>query len=509
MNFNSRFIFLCSVMALLLALVACKSESARPEKNVAVEKSQQLPKTESESFMKIKVRKVLGETDYRRQNSETWKKLRYGQNVLEKDRIRTAIESEAILGALDGSTIWIKENSDVFIDAEFLKKTEKNFSVTVANGKIYFDIQKLPPVRKLDFKTGIMSVSIRGTSGFVGVVDGMSVASLKEGVVDVSNLNGETQTIEDNQTIFVDEKGFSKKLKLKSSGTSSLANALDSIVKIPAKKKGKKSKVASLESSLKKFDAKYAKREAKFKKRLRFDASALPDTLREPRVTLTANVTPGVIVMVLGELDTIGADGMYEHTFEWGDGVYGMKRFIASCKQGDVEISCYTWKSVYAPNEPPMVMAESSQTSSMSSEPVSNRVVSVKINGPRNEQVHWFFKNGAYSTNLKFSLEGLDVSSLNLVKSVTVKRKGKIVREFKKDELTSLVYEVPVSIALNKIANFEVEVLLEDGKKFAANKTYEVYCNPRNHPGGKARNSIKKSREEYADVRSRGMLKGE
>lgn len=75
MNFNSRFIFLCSVMALLLALVACKSESARPEKNVAVEKSQQLPKTESESFMKIKVRKVLGETDYRRQNSETWKKL--------------------------------------------------------------------------------------------------------------------------------------------------------------------------------------------------------------------------------------------------------------------------------------------------------------------------------------------------------------------------------------------------------------------------------------------------
>lgn len=173
-----------------------------------------------------------------------------------------------------------------------------------------------------------MSASIRGTSGFVGVVDGMSVASLKEGVVDVSNLNGETQTIEDNQTILVDEKGFSKKLKLKSSGTSSLANALDSIVKIPAKKKGKKSKVASLESSLKKFDAKYAKREAKFKKRLRFDASALPDTLREPRVTLTANVTPGVIVMVLGELDTIGADGMYEHTFEWGDGVYGMKRFI-------------------------------------------------------------------------------------------------------------------------------------------------------------------------------------
>lgn len=135
MNFNSRFIFLCSVMALLLALVACKSESARPEKNVAVEKSQQLPKTESESFMKIKVRKVLGETDYRRQNSETWKKLRYGQNVLEKDRIRTAIESEAILGALDGSTIWIKENSDVFIDAEFLKKTEKNFSVTVLTEK--------------------------------------------------------------------------------------------------------------------------------------------------------------------------------------------------------------------------------------------------------------------------------------------------------------------------------------------------------------------------------------
>lgn len=512
MNFTARFIFLCSAVAFLLALEACKSEPVRPEKNVAVKKSHELPKQEESSTLKIKVRSVLGETDYRRKDSDLWRKLRYGQNVMEKDRIRTALESEAILGALDGSAIWIKENSDVFIDAEFMKSSEKNINVTIANGKIYFDVQKQPAGKKILFKTGLMTASIRGTSGFVGVVDGMSVASLKEGVVDVANSNGKEETIVDEQTIIVDENGFSKKLKLKSSGTETLAKAMESIAKTPSKKKGKASKMGSLETSLKRFDAKYAKRRAKFNKSLRFSAQPLTDTLFEPSVTLTARVNPGVIVMVLGESDTVGADSMYKHTFEWNADSYGLKRFIATCKSGDVETTCYTWKSVYAPKEKPAVSRDSSQAVETSVESASSNnvgAVAVKIEGPRNEQIHWFFKNGAYSTNLKFSLDGVDASSLKQVRSISVKRKGKVVREFKNDELTSLAYEVPITVALNKIANFEVEVLLDNGKKYTARKTYEVYCNPRNHPGGKARNFIKKSREEYADAKSRGMLRGE
>lgn len=508
----------------MLALVACDSEKVEfKDASAADEKSQDSVKVET-SILKIKVRKVLGETDYLKRNVETWKPLRYGQNVMERDRIRTAVESEAVLGALDGSSIWIKEKSDVVIDANLLNSVNEQISVTVTNGFLYFDIQKQPPVRQLYLKTGVMATAIRGTSGFIGSVNGQSITSLKEGKVDVTNAKGKVQTILANQTILVNEKGFSKKLKLKSSGTEALANALDSIVNAPAKKK----KAPSLESSLKKFDTKYAKRLAKFEKRLRFWADPLPDTLFDSKVTLMARLTPGVIVSVLGESDSVGADSVYKHTFEWGKDAYGQKRFLASCREGDVEIPCYMWTTIYAPLPKAAGAADSALTASgdsasalaasndsaLAAEGSSNEgaavgSVSVKINGPKTERVHWFYNKGNYSANLKFSLEGVGAAGLGQVKSVSVKRKGKVVREFKKNELTSLAYSVPVSVASNKIAKFQVEVLMENGKKYTASKTYEVYCNPRNHPGGKERNSLKKPDEEYADVKSRGMLKNE
>lgn len=537
MKFSGRILFLFSLVA-LLAFVGCKSDKSGSNGASSTDEKSQDSTMVEESILKIKVRKVLGETDYLKRNVETWKPLRYGQNVMERDRIRTAIESEAVLGALDGSSIWIKENSDVIIDASLLNSVNEQVSVTVTNGFLYFDIQKQPPVRQLYLKTGVMATAIRGTSGFIGTVNGQSITSLKEGKVDVTNSKGRVQTIVANQTILVNEKGFSKKLKLKSSGTEALANALDSIANASAKRKGHRPvRVSALESSLRRFDAKYSKRLAKFEKRLRFWADPLPDTLFDSKVTLTARLTPGVIVSVLGESDSVGADSVYKHTFEWGKGAFGQKRFLASCREGDVEIPCYMWTTIYA--APPKGYGEQDSTlaasgdsasaamdsaavdsasaamdSAMAAEGSSNEgaaagSASVKIAGPQTERVHWFFKSGNYSTNLKFSLEGVGMAGLGQVQSVAVKRKGRVVREFKKNELTSLAYSVPVSIASNKIAKFQVEVLMDDGKKFTASKTYEVYCNPRNHPGGKARNSLKKPNEEYADVKSRGMLKGE
>lgn len=536
MKFIGRMLFF-SLLA-MLALVACDSEKVEfKDASAADEKSQDTVKVET-SILKIKVRKVLGETDYLKRNVETWKPLRYGQNVMERDRIRTAVESEAVLGALDGSSIWIKENSEVVIDASLMNSVNEQVSVTVMKGFLYFDIQKQPSARQVYLRTGDMSAAIRGTSGFIGYINGQSVTSLKEGKVDVNNPKGRVQKIAESQTILVNEKGFSKKLKLKSSGTVALANALDSIVNVPTKKKNKAKRISSLETSLKKFDAKYAKRLKKFEKRLRFWADPLPDTLFDSKVTLMARLTPGVIVSVLGESDSVGADSVYKHTFEWGRGAYGQKRFLASCRDGDVEIPCYMWTTIYAASPKAAGAADSALTvsgdsasalaasgdsasalaasndSALAAEGSSNEgpavgSVTVKINGPKTERVHWFFNKGNYSANLKFSLEGVGAAGLGQVKSVSVKRKGKVVREFKKKELTSLAYSVPVSVASNKIAKLQVEVLMENGKKYTASKTYEVYCNPRNHPGGKERNSLKKPDEEYADVKSRGMLKNE
>lgn len=72
--------------------------------------------------------------------------------------------------------------------------------------------------------------------------------------------------------------------------------------------------------------------------------------------------------------------------------------------------------------------------------------------------------------------------------------------------MTSLNYEVPLTIARNKIADFEVVATLKNGKRFRAKKTYEVYCLVSNHPGGKARNSILSAEEEYARIKQSGGI---
>lgn len=205
MKFLGRILILFSIVSLVQVFTACKQEDVHSE-NVAETAQKSVP-SEAPSILKIKVRKVLGETDYLKHNVETWKPLRYGQNVVERDRIRTAVESEAVLGAQDGSSIWIKEKSDVLIDASLLNSVNEQISVTVTNGFLYFDIQKQPPIRQLYLKTGVMATAIRGTSGFIGSVNGQSVTSLKEGKVDVSNGTGKVQTIVENQTILVNEKG--------------------------------------------------------------------------------------------------------------------------------------------------------------------------------------------------------------------------------------------------------------------------------------------------------------
>ena len=59
-------------------------------------------------------------------------------------------------------------------------------------------------------------------------------------------------------------------------------------------------------------------------------------------------------------------------------------------------------------------------------------------------------------------------------------------------------YAVPVTVGLNKIAKFDVKVVLKNGKSMHKIKTYEVYCLRGNHMGN-ARNFIqyKTPEEEY------------
>ena len=267
-----------------------------------------------------------------------------------------------------------------------------------------------------------------------------------------------------------------------------------------------------------------------------------------PNVTLQARVTPGVVVTVLGESDTVGANGVYQRTFEWDDDAYGTKRFLATCGEGDVEVQCYMWVTEYvaptpveepAPAEEPAVdtaaaepapAAEKEQPKAKEKPKAEPKKEEVKKEEPKKEEVkkeapkkeesgrdlksltlkmgasverkHLDLPKTEYETDLKFSLGGITRADLSEIKQIVVTRKGQVVKSFSGADLDGLEYAVPVSIELNTIAKFDVKIVLKNGKSMHKAKTYEVYCLRGNHMG-KARNFIKYKtvEEEYEAIK--------
>lgn len=525
MLLNRKISSLAVVSAVCLAFFACKDEP--DPKTMAKENLPSSTEVVEEnasvnSILKAKVRKVLGETDWNHGKTDVWKRLRVGNKVVENDRIRTALESEAVLGVDDGSVLMISENSDVTLSAEILDSLNRKVSVRIDKGNVYFDVQKQKKGMLFQFNTREAVAAIRGTAGFVGSVNGKMVASLKEGRIEVIDQNGKSEMMVSNQTIVVDKKKGIVKMDLGSSGTPALSKVLDSLTKVMPE-----ADVArELESVLKKFDSSYRERRDNFEKKLKFQASALPPEIYFPNVTLQARVNPGVIVTVLGEVDTVKQNGIYQRSFEWAEDAFGTKRFLASCSDGDVEVPCFMWTTEYvapaaveesenspidsakaepvAKEKPKAETSPESKPEAKAEEPVKDLKLSVNISGPRTEKVH--NKTESYTARIKGSLSGITTSDLDQVKSIVLKRKGSVVETLQGASLSSLNFEFEQKIDRNVIANFEVAVTLKSGKVFSAKKTYEVYCNPRNHVGGEDAVSVD---EEYENLKSKGTLKEE
>ena len=512
---------LCLVAALSATVFwACKDEP--DPRTVADNKSEAV----DTSKIKAKVRKVLGETDLQRKNTEKWSKLRFGQTVAEKDRIRTGAESEAVMAINDGSSLWITELSDVVLDAEIFDSLNHQVSVRVNNGAVLFDVQKQPTGRTVNFTTGVATAAIRGTAGFVASVNGQMVTSLKQGLVSVNSIAGNTGEVVQNQTLIVGKNGVIKNLNLKSSGTKALSMELANV-----NIWGRGPESEEFEKALTDFDNDYEKRREEFAKKVNFRANPLPDTLMLPSVTLQARVNPGIVVTVMGESDTVPESGIYQRTVEWADDSYGPKRFSVTCSEGDIEIECFTWKSNYTPASKPAgddasadsaaradsiaaaeaaaaekaaadkaaaekatgknaagKKADQADASAANEKKTTKSVnVSLKLVGGKTERKHLDPPAPEYKTNLKFSLAGITDADISEIASVTVKRKGEVVQSF--NNVSALTYEVPVSIKLNTIAKFDIEIALKSGKKIRTTKTYEVFCFRRNHMG-KARNCV-------------------
>lgn len=507
MHLCSRLIRIVTVGAALCALLGCKDEDAGEVKALGtqVAKVEQKPETKSEtkaaaeekSIIKGKVRKVIGECDLLKQNAD-WSQLRMGQRVVENDRIRTALESEALVGVNDGSTLLISELSDVTISAEMLDSMSRRISVWVNNGNVYFDVQKQGE-SQMDFRTGIAVAAIRGTAGFVGNVNGNMVASLKEGRVEVKS-SKETTEIVKNQTVVLDQQGKAKKLKLKSSGSKALAMAIDSLSKTGD------GDIEKLSKALEKFDNAYAVRQATFAKKLetnkiKFEAWKLPETTEQDSVVLIAQATPGLVVSVMGEVDTIPATGLYQRTFKWGADAYGVKRFIAGCREGDLEIPCGLWTTVYVKPAPEGASdAEAPKGADKAAKAVTDfSKMSVSIAGKVDERIHYY--QGTYRNKMRFSLRNITDDDLGELSSIEVTKGGSRVALFEGSDINSLSYNVDVEVEQNHIADYEVVVKTKNNVTKRAKKTYTIFCS--NHSrNGNALNPDMTQEQEFEEVRA-------
>lgn len=509
-----KWIACLAVFGLLFA--GCKKDSPDEPKGPSATEVLETKKPEAQedqsdkraerSLFKTKARSVIGDVLLLKGgNGEDWKQVRIGQWVIENDRVQTKIESEARLGALDGSFLLVSENSDVHLEAIEDSTGTRLYLVSVDNGKVYFDIQKQKNA-SFQFKTGSTGAAIRGTAGFVGNVQGKTVVSLKEGKVDVSGKTGKVSRVAEKQTILMDAKGNAKTLNLKSSGTKQLAKAIDSLTTAEVS-------VTTLQASLKSFDEIYAMRQNEFKKTLNFQSRKLPDTLLVPKVTLQAFVNPGVKVSVWGETDSIGSEGFYKKELSWDSTAYGIKRFLITCSDGIVDVLCDSLVTEYVP---PAGTGDSALTDSLAKTSAdaakSSKILNLSVNlGAATEKVHMAPPQNTRNTRLNIKLDGISREDLSELSSITVKRGGKIVRTYNENQLTALTYGVPVTLGpyntvgrgiIAKTANFEVVVKSKSGKEYTGRKSYQVFCNRGNHDPETNEAFDKNENVEYGDAQS-------
>jgi len=481
------------VAALSMLFCACQDKDAASQKKIEKSSEASKPKEEKANFL-TKVRSRIGEAFLLKGGmGDSWTEVKTGIKVIENDRLRTKLESEVLLTVRDGSILKIDENSDVALKTEKGSDGRRAFLVDVNEGTIHFDIQKQKD-NTFRFKTGTAVVSIRGTAGFVGNIKGKTVASLKEGKVDVADSSGRTNPIEQNQTILLDESGTVQKIDLASSGTEFLAKALDSIAQ--ASPEG--ASVDNLEKSLKDFDHTYVNHQDEFKKKLNFSfTESIPDTITENSITLVAKVTPGVIVTVWGEQDTVGADSIYRRSLSWDKSAYGVKRFLLGCSDGTVDVPCVdsVMTTVYvSTGDENEEDAEDVEDESEDASPIENMKVNL---GDSLERIHLDLPATKLDTALMINLDGVSNAQLKNVESIMVYRGSKVIKAISGTDVKALPLRVPVSIARNKIANFKVVVTTKDEQTYRSGKTFEVFCLTANHPGGKARKRIRSLAEEY------------
>jgi hypothetical protein len=139
------------------------------------------------------VLKVIQDVKHKKPQLD-WLSTKPATQLETKDQLKTGDKSVAVVRFMDGSSLRVRENTIITIFAD--KKERgliKNTKIDV--GKMRFDVEPQQEDDQFIITTPTAVATIRGTSGFVNVLeDGRTFLTVESGVVDVRALLGAQQS---------------------------------------------------------------------------------------------------------------------------------------------------------------------------------------------------------------------------------------------------------------------------------------------------------------------------
>ncbi|MBO7414560.1 MAG: FecR domain-containing protein [Fibrobacter sp.] len=280
-----------------------------------------------------KVRSVLGDVARQKANKTNWAALRVGATVEQADKIRTEIESQAIISLPDGSSISIEENTLVVFEQLVANDGNQKLTADVQHGKVRFDVQKQKGKESsFQFRTGTATAAVRGTAGVIGQTSrGKPIAALREGKLEIST-GSNTVNINGGETAVPDGDSFAV-LQLASSGDLDFLNKIDSLLSDTTKS------LDDLKKTILALDSVYAANLKHAADTLGCAFESIPDTVTTPFLTVRGTCKPGIFVEIGAErIET--TDEPFQFTPTWDANAFGAKKYPVSCFVGKISLPC-------------------------------------------------------------------------------------------------------------------------------------------------------------------------
>ena len=280
-----------------------------------------------------KVRSVLGDVARQKANKTNWAALRVGATVEQADKIRTEIESQAIISLPDGSSISIEENTLVVFEQLVANDGNQKLTADVQHGKVRFDVQKQKGKESsFQFRTGTATAAVRGTAGVIGQTSrGKPIAALREGKLEIST-GSNTVNINGGETAVPDGDSFAV-LQLASSGDLDFLNKIDSLLSDTTKS------LDDLKKTILALDSVYAANLKHAADTLGCAFESIPDTVTTPVLTVRGTCKPGIFVEIGAErIET--TDEPFQFTPTWDANAFGAKKYPVSCFVGKISLPC-------------------------------------------------------------------------------------------------------------------------------------------------------------------------